>query len=195
MSKNTRLLLILIAIAVGMLGVGYSFVPLYRAFCQVFGIPVPEVMVGRAGEAKDIYIPEGTPDRFVTVRFMANEAQGMPVELKALDRKLKVKIGEPVLTAYEAYNAADRAIDGVAIHMLAGLGRSSVLIDNYVDLQQCFCFEQQRYPAGQEINLPLSFTVTPDLPKGIHTITFSYTLFESTDKAVKPAVGSKDSSQ
>lgn len=184
MNKNTKLLLMLIAVAIGMLGVGYAFVPLYKVFCQAFGIPVPEIMVGKAGEAKVISVPKGAPDRFVTVRFMANEAQGMPVELSALDKKIRVKLGEPTLTAYSAYNAAQKPIDGVAIHMLAGLGRANTLIDEYVDLQQCFCFEQQRYPAQQEVNLPLSFTVTPDLPEGVHTITFSYTLFESTDKAV-----------
>ena len=185
MNKNAKLLLILLLLTFVMLGVGYAFVPLYRMFCQAFGIPVPDVMVGRAGEAKVVEQLDDRPDRWVTVRFMANEAQGMPVELKALDRKLRVKLGESVLTAYEAYNAASTPIDGVAVHMLAGLGRDNVLVDNYVDLQQCFCFEYQRYPGKEEVNLPLSFTITPDLPEGIHTITFSYTLFEATDDKVK----------
>jgi cytochrome c oxidase assembly protein Cox11 len=55
------------------------------------------------------------------------------------------------------------------------------IVDEYVDLQQCFCFEEQIYPPNEEINLPLSFTITPDLPEGIHTITFGYTLYPAVE--------------
>lgn len=187
MSKNLRLLLLLTVIAAGMLGVAFAFVPLYRIFCQAVGIPVPEILVGRAGVAKHVVVPDDTPERFVTVRFMGGEAQGMPVQLKPVVPKIKVKLGEPTLTAYTAYNPESEALDGVAVHMLAGLGRLNVLVDEYVELQQCFCFERQRYPAQSSVNLPLSFTVTKTLPQGVHTITFSYTLFETSAKdAPKP---------
>ncbi len=185
MSKNIRLLFILIIVALGMFGVSYAFVPLYRIFCQVFGIPVPTIMVGKEGAPKTV---TEISDRVVTVRFIANTAKGkfskgikteLPVRLWPVTKKVKVRLGEPVLTAYKAKNISDNSMKGVAIHTIIALGGSfRVDINEYVDLQQCFCFESQLYPANTEVILPLSFTITPDLPKGIHTVTFGYTLYE-----------------
>lgn len=177
MHKNTRLLVMLLAFAIGMLGVAYAFVPLYRIFCQAFGIPVPTVRVGEAGEFKNF--GPATTKRTVTVRFTANNAQGMPVILRPTERRMRVQLGQPVFTAYTADNPLPNFVDGVAVHTIIGIGTSGGLdVQEHIELQQCFCFEKQRYPARGDVNLPLAFTVSPDLPAGIHTITFGYTLFE-----------------
>lgn len=182
MKKNTRLLVMLLVIAIGMLGLSYAFVPLYRMFCQLIGVTVPEIAVGKAGEAKNLVKDPSQPDRFVTVRFIANESQGVPVDLKPRVHRLKAKIAEPVLTAYEAHNLSSSPMKGVAVHMISGLGtRGDQDVSEYIDLQQCFCFEEQIYPGSTEVSLPLSFAVAPGLPKDIHTINFAYTLFESTE--------------
>ena len=176
MNKNTKLLLILLTIAVGMVGMSYAFVPLYRIFCQAFGIAIPTVRVGEEGEYKEI---TEISDRTVVVRFMGNSAQGMPVSLKPNHRKLRVRLGETVLTAYTANNPSERQLDGIAVHTIEELGgKGPIDINSHITLQQCFCFEQQSYPAEKEVVLPLSFIVSPDLPEGVHTITFGYTLFE-----------------
>lgn len=86
-----------------------------------------------------------------------------------------------MLTAYQATNKGP-AFNGVAVHMLYAMGgEGGFEPSSYIDLQQCFCFESEHYPAGQHITLPLSFTVSPNLPEGVHTITFAYTLFKSTE--------------
>lgn len=155
-------------------------VPLYRLFCQHFGIPVPRIITGPTqGINMDA---QTTPDadRVVTVRFTANASADLPITFGPMTYTQKVKLGEPVLTAYTAKNNAVNDIDGVAVHMLYAMGGDpDVDIDSYVNLQQCFCFAQEHYPAGQEIRLPLAFTLAPNLPKGVHTITFSYTLFRA----------------
>jgi cytochrome c oxidase assembly protein subunit 11 len=48
---------------------------------------------------------------------------------------------------------------------------------------QCFCFEQQRIEPGQILDMPVLFTVSPDilkdpLTKDLKTLTLSYTFFE-----------------
>lgn len=182
--SNFRLFILLFAIACGMLGLAFGFVPLYRMFCDALGIPVPSIMVGQAGEAKNI---THVSDRTITVRFMANQAVGVPVKLHPITRKVKVRLGEDVLTAYRAQNMAPQPMDGVAVHTIFAMGGlPGTDINDYVELQQCFCFEQQYYPGNEEVTLPLSFAITPDLPAGIHTVTFAYTLFEA-DKANLPA--------
>jgi cytochrome c oxidase assembly protein subunit 11 len=179
MNANKRLFLVLLTVAFGMLGLSYAFVPLYRIFCQALGIPVPSVLVGQEGVPKP---PAEPSKRLVTVRFQANNAQGMPVKLWPDAHRLKVNLGVPTLTAYTAENPTSQTINGVAVHTIFAMGGpSGVDINKYIDLQQCFCFEKQSYPPEEMISLPLSFTVTNDLPEGIHTITFGYTLFEDEE--------------
>ncbi|MDD9911778.1 MAG: cytochrome c oxidase assembly protein [Alphaproteobacteria bacterium] len=174
--SNFRLLLLLALVVPVMLGVSYAFVPLYRTFCQIFGIPVPTVAVGQEGEPKGDF---EASDRYVTVRFMGNQANKSPVTLRPMDTKLRVQLGQPVLTAYKAVNNKPEEMTGVAVHTILAMGQPGGNdAAQYVELEQCFCFEEQIYPASGTVNLPLSFTITPNLPKEIHTITFGYTLFE-----------------
>lgn len=174
--NNLRLAFVLVAVGLGMLGVAYAFVPLYKVFCQVMGIPLPSVAVSaELARPKDI---AGPTDRVITVRFMGQNNATMPVRLAPTTYTMKVRIGQPTLTAYKATNPTQQGLDGVAVHTLLALGgMDGVNIANHIDLQQCFCFEEQHYPGNQTVNLPLSFTIAPTLPPDVHTITFSYTLF------------------
>lgn len=176
--SNTRLLLICLAAFCSSVALTVAAVPLYSLFCQHFGIPQPKVLTGPSAEAP---MPANTTGRTVTVRFTANTAVDMPVNFHPQTFSLKVKLGEPVLTAYAAQNLTGQAFDGVAVHMLYAMGgtASDDDVTPYVDLQQCFCFAQEHYPPHADLQLPLAFTVRPDLPAGIHTITFAYTLFKA----------------
>jgi len=183
MSRNVKLLVVLFGVAVGMLGLSYAFVPLYKIFCQTFGIPLPSVMVG---EGPDEIATSIQSDRVVTVRFMANQAQGVPVRLAPVLRSAKVRVGEPFLTAYTAKNLDDKQFKGTAVHTIFAMGGTDGAdVTSHVALQQCFCFEEQVYPERDinegKVNLPLSFTLTGDLPPEVHTITFAYTLFETVE--------------
>ncbi len=179
-NSNLRLALLLAAIGLGMLGVAYCAVPLYRAFCQAFGIPVPRILTGPTTTPEDA--TPVTSTRTVTVRFIANTGGKVPVQFAPLAYTIRARVGEPVLTAYRARNTSPQSLDGVAVHMVYGMGSNPARKGGddmlpFIDLQQCFCFSLQHYPAGSDIRLPLSFTVRPDLPPDVHTLTFAYTLF------------------
>ncbi len=174
-------MVLLALLALVMLGVGFAFVPLYRLFCQQFGIPVPTVVSAPTTGSK---VVAGTSDRMVTIRFVAGTgtmANGMPLPIKfaPVIYTQRVRLGEPFLSAYTATNPTGTAMDGVAVHMLYAMGGALNDPAPYVALQQCFCFEQQHYPADTTVQLPLSFTISPNLPPDVHTITFAYTLFEA----------------
>ena len=53
----------------------------------------------------------------------------------------------------------------------------------YFHKTECFCFNRQPLAAGKSADLPLSFIVDIGIPKQIHTITLSYTLFDITERA------------
>lgn len=177
--SNTRtLILCLIGLTWG-IGITIAAVPLYRIFCQHFGIPVPQIIAASNASNENFSSTAPISNRTVTVRFTANTQAGLPVAFHPTTYTYKVKLGEPVLTAFAAKNNGSRAIDGVAVHMLYAMGGTGQDVSSYVDLQQCFCFAQEHYPVGKDVNLPLAFTLSPNLPAGIHTITFAYTLFEA----------------
>lgn len=168
--------LILAGVGLGMLGLAYAFVPLYESFCKLVGIPLPTV--GTSMEPEEAMEMTDGPGREITVRFLGNVAAGVPVEFGPRVRSLKTRIGEPALTAYDAKNLSNEAIDGIAVHTIVAQGGFARDVADDVSLMQCFCFEEQTYPAQKDITLPLSFTVKPTLPDNVHTITFGYTLYD-----------------
>lgn len=178
--SHTRTLILCLVGLVWGIGLTIAAVPLYRMFCQHFGIPVPQIISGpsRLKPAENT-TPEAL-NRTVTIRFTANTQGGLPATFHPRTYTLRVKVGQPVLTAYEARNTSTQAFNGVAVHMLYAMGGRGGDVSPYIDLRQCFCFEEEHYPAQTDLTLPLAFTVSPNLPEGIHTITFAYTLFEST---------------
>jgi cytochrome c oxidase assembly protein subunit 11 len=176
LSPKARTALWCVVALVGMLAFTAAMVPLYYLFCDAFGIPTPRLVAGPSAPVVATAAPAST--RTVTVRFIANQASGMPVQLAPTQFVAQVRLGQPLLTAYRATNTSPKAIDGVALHMVYAMGGPPRTdINDYIDLQQCFCFELQHYPGSQQVMLPLSFTVRPNLPEGIHTITMAYTLF------------------
>lgn len=172
---------ILAILGVGMLALAFGFVPLYRTFCQIIGIPVPQLGTEMTPQKSSPLI--GEDDRHITVRFIGNSAAGVPVEFGPRVKAIVAKVGEPVLTAYDATNLSPNNLKGQAVHTIVAMG-DAVARDavQYVELVQCFCFEEQLYPGNTDVTLPLSFTIRQDLPKGVHTLTFAYTLFEMDDE-------------
>lgn len=55
----------------------------------------------------------------------------------------------------------------------------------YFHKTECFCFNQQPLAAGANADLALQFIVDRDLPKDIHVITLSYTIFDVTEMAAQ----------
>jgi len=154
-----------------------SAVPLYNAFCKAFGIARPTIAVAGQGP---VIAPSAGGGRSVVVRFTSNVAAGVPVAFQPNTYSMRVRLGQPVLTAFTAQNLAPQGLDGVAVHMLYAMGGpAGTDLAPFVDLQQCFCFTQQHYPGAAKVRLPLAFTLSPNLPEGIHTITFAYTLFRA----------------
>lgn len=169
--------IILSALGTGMLGMAYGFVPLYETFCKFVGIPVPTLGTNSSPAiGGDMPVDES---RIITVRFVGNVGDHLPIDFGPQIPSVRIHPGEPVLTAYKAKNNHEEAIKGLAIHTMIAMGKATQRdVSEFIDLVQCFCFDEQVYPAHEDVNLPLSFTVRPDLPKGIHTITFGYTLYE-----------------
>ncbi|MGH8028678.1 MAG: cytochrome c oxidase assembly protein [Arenimonas sp.] len=163
---------VLVALAVGMVGLAYASVPLYRLFCQVTGF---------GGTTQEAQQPSAVVlDRTVVVRFNADVARGMPWRFTPARRSVEVKLGQTTQATYIAENPTARPITGTATFNVTPekVGRYFIKID-------CFCFEEQRLEPGQRVELPVVFYVDPALAddaaaREVGTITLSYTFFEAT---------------
>ncbi len=170
-SKDKSLPIILTATVIGMLGLAYASVPLYRLICQKtrFG-GTPQKALSISNQ-----IAEG---REITVQFVATTHRNLPWKFKPLQNEMKIKIGENKLAYYFAENLSDRSIIGMATYNVSP-DKAAI----YFNKVQCFCFEQQLLKPNQGMEMPVLFFISPEFAddpnlKDVKTITLSYTFFE-----------------
>jgi cytochrome c oxidase assembly protein subunit 11 len=169
--SNASLALSLLMLSVGMLGLAYASVPLYRVFCQVTGYG------GATGRADVAPVQEGA--RKMTIRFDAN-VNGLDWQFTPA-HTVTVTTGEQKLISYTAKNTGKTATTGVATFNI-----TPEKAGGYFDKIACFCFINQTLQPGEEVNMPVSFFVDPDIEKDpnlsdVTTITLSYTFFPAKE--------------
>ncbi|MEZ5924476.1 MAG: cytochrome c oxidase assembly protein [Hyphomicrobiaceae bacterium] len=179
--RHSRLALSLALVAVGMLGMAYAAVPLYRLVCQVTGF-------GGTTQRADA-APGQIVDRTVTIRFDANVANGLSWRFAPDVTSVDVKLGENKLAFFKASNPTAAPLSGVATFNV-----TPEIAGAYFNKIQCFCFDQQTLKAGETVEMPVSFFVDPAIleePGGadIKEITLSYTFYPS-DGPPAPKEGS-----
>jgi cytochrome c oxidase assembly protein subunit 11 len=175
--KNKRVAFIAAGVFVGMIGMSYAAVPLYKAFCQTTGFGGTTQRAMKA--------PDQATDQFIMVRFDANTSSGLPWEFHPRQTAMKVKIGEQNMAYYDARNTGTNTTTGTAVFNVSPPSAGA-----YFDKIQCFCFTKQTLKSGQAEELPVSFFVDPALlddadAKNIKEITLSYTFYPATDPALE----------
>ena len=167
-------------VALGMVGLSYASVPLYRLFCQVTGFG------GTTQRAEAA--PEKATDKTVSVRFDANTSGSLDWSFHAVQTSMTVKVGEQTMAYYKATNISDKPLTGSAVFNV-----TPVQAGAYFNKIQCFCFTEQTLQPGQSVEMPVSFFVDPDMlddpdAAGIKEITLSYTFYPvDKPKAVSEA--------
>ena len=177
--------LYLVTLAIGMVGLTYASVPLYRMFCQATGFggtmkegrSVEEKLKARI-EYRDDAIEKAAAERILTISFNADVADGLEWKFAPSQRTVKVHPGQSTLAFYTAENVSDRSITGVSTYNVA-----PQQVGQYFNKVQCFCFEEQRLRPGEKIDMPIFFYIDPEYatdPRvdNINHITLSYTFFK-----------------
>jgi cytochrome c oxidase assembly protein subunit 11 len=155
-------------------------VPLYNVLCDALGINGKTS--GERYEAVQIQVDES---RVVTIQFVATNNEGMPWEFGPTTTMMKVHPGAVNDTVFYARNPLPRDMVAQAIPSI-----SPARAVEFFHKTECFCFNQQPLQGQQSADMPLQFIIDQDLPRDIHTITLSYTIFDVTDM-VKDAVASR----
>ena len=172
---NARTGVVLAGIVAGMVGLSFASVPLYRLFCQVTGYGGTTQIAAAA--------PGAVTERVIKVRFNADTAPGLPWSFKPVQREIALKVGESGLAYYRARNLATKAVTGTSTFNVTPLKAG-----RYFSKVQCFCFDEQRLEAGQELDMAVSFFVDPEILSDrnldeVKTITLSYTFFRAPGDA------------
>ncbi len=164
----------LVAVAVFMFAfVFLVMVPLYNVLCDALGIN------GKTNGEAYTSVQAGVDEtRLVSVQFVATNNEGMPWEFGPSTTVMKVHPGAVNETVFLARNPLPKAMIAQAIPSISPSRAVA-----YFHKTECFCFNQQPLDGGAAAELPLQYIVDRDLPKDIHTITLSYTIFDVTDMA------------
>jgi cytochrome c oxidase assembly protein subunit 11 len=161
--KSARLTaLISAAVVLGMTGLSFAAVPLYRRFCQVTGFDGTV----RKAEAK----PSKVLGNSVHIRFDAN--------VRGLDWDFHPdQVSQTGLAFFHVINHSDRPITGHAAYNVV-----PEAVGRYFNKLQCFCFTDQTLQPGQSVDFPVVYFVDPAYAKDPSAddgedITLSYTFF------------------
>ena len=170
---NKRMALRLGVVVLAMFGFGYALVPLYDVFCEITGLN------GKTGVANATTL-DGTVDesREVKVVFLGHVNSALPWEFEPVEASMKVHPGGIYEARYRATNKSGQAMEATAVPSV-----TPVTASKYFDKTDCFCFDVQRFEAGEERELVVRFVLRRGLPKEFNDVTLSYTFFKATEQS------------
>jgi cytochrome c oxidase assembly protein subunit 11 len=173
-------------VVVGMTGLSFAAVPLYRLFCEVTGYGGT---TRRATAGADRIL-----DREVVVRFDGNVSSSLAWRFAPEQPQIHVRLGETALVNFVAENIGSAPASGTATFNV-----QPAVAGIYFNKIECFCFTEQQLQPGERIVMPVQFFVAPEFAKdrdlrGSRTITLSYTFFPAAKEGqpVAQAAGDED---
>lgn len=165
--KNRRLMIKLTLLCLFMFGFSFALVPLYNILCEQLGIN------GKTSTTQAKSATTVDQSRNITIQFIATRNEKLPWDFHPELKQVTVHPGQNKTAYYIAKNNTDQKM---TVHAVPSITPS--LAAKYFHKAICFCFERQTLDAHQSVKMPLIFYVDPALPKKVHEITLSYTLFE-----------------
>lgn len=167
-----------VSLGVVFLAMAFMAVPLYRALCKRTGWggnPITDA----TKFTKDKVIPVDTNKR-IRVSFTCQSSGILPWKFTPLQREVYVVPGETALAFYRAKNMSNEDIIGMATYSVTPEQAAG-----YFNKIQCFCFEEQRLAAGEEVDMPVFFFIDPDFAKdpdlrSIDDIILHYSFFRAS---------------
>jgi len=176
-SRNRNLLMYTTAVIFVAVGVTYAAVPLYRMFCSATGFGGTPV-VGTGKFAPERLIPVGDARR-IRVRFNSATSDALPWSFIPQQKYIDVLPGESSLAFYTAKNKSDQDIIGIATYNV-----TPDRMGPYFAKMECFCFEEQKLLAGEEVDMPILFFIDKDILEDpvasqIQDVVLSYTFFRA----------------
>jgi cytochrome c oxidase assembly protein subunit 11 len=176
----------LAALVLLMFSGAYANVPLFKLFCQRFGLGGAAKAASKEADWIESSSTGPMSTRTVQVKFMGVVSSGLPVRFGPSEPSLLAKIGKPVHVVYTFTNMSDDSVYFRAVHSIAPVEAAREF-----QLMKCFCFDDQTLGPRQSVELPVYFALSPRMPGNINELIISYTLFPR-DPAHELAVPAKE---
>lgn len=166
---------VVVAAIVGMVGMSFAAIPLYRLFCAATGYAGTPA-IGPAAAP-------GATGQSIRVRFNADTNPGLPWTFAPDQLEVELNLGDEKIAFYHAANLSSRPVTGMALYNV-----TPEKVGKYFHKTACFCFNKQTLSANQTMEFPVSFWIDPAISTDPNTadvkaITLSYTFFRSLDDA------------
>lgn len=173
-SKNKKTAILFFAVFIGMVGLTYASVPLYKLFCQMTGLD------GTVRKAESL--PAAIGERIVTVRFNTDVDPNLSWAFQPIEREVKIKTGEVGKMTFIAVNKGKEPLVGTSTFNVTPEKAGA-----YFNKVQCFCFEEHMLQPGERAEFPVTFFVDPAIEQDknledVQTITLSYTFFKARNQ-------------
>ena len=169
--KNIYFVFYVFLFAFGMLGLSFASVPLYDLFCRV---------TGYAGTTQKASLAPGpkVDASLYKVRFDANISPDLNWSFVAPSDEIQLKPGVEKIIYYTAKNLSNVPSTGTASFNVSPPKAGSVFMKI-----ECFCFINQKLMPNEEVKMPVSFYIDPEIDnddnlKSLNEITLSYTFFK-----------------
>jgi cytochrome c oxidase assembly protein subunit 11 len=175
--RNAILGGVVVAAIVGMVGMSFAAIPLYRLFCAATGYGgTPRIGLAAA---------PGSNGEVIRVRFNADTNSALPWQFAPDQLEVSLKLGEEQVAFYHATNQSNRPVTGMALYNV-----TPDKVGRYFHKTACFCFNKQTLSGNQSMEFPVSFWVDPAIrtdpsTADVKVITLSYTFYRSLDDAEK----------
>ena len=166
--ENNKLLLKLLAFALGAFAFGFALVPFYNVLCDVTGFG-DQTSLARARVATE------APDdsRTITLDFVAELPTVGNWEFRPTVSSMQIHPGRLYKTEYFAHNLTGHATTAQAVPNIAP-GQAA----GYFRKTECFCFTPQKFAVGEQRPMTVRFVVDPAIPRSVDRITLSYTFYD-----------------
>ena len=157
-----------------MFSFAYANVPLFKLFCERFGLGGS----GKAGSRGGAPVEEFSSAtgnvlaRHITVKFMGVSGSGLPVRFGPSAPSILVQPGKPIHVAYTFTNMSDDSVFFRAVHSIRPVEAAKEF-----QLMQCFCFDDQTLGPRETRELPVYFALSPRFPANVDELILNYSLF------------------
>ncbi|KAJ3124020.1 Cytochrome c oxidase assembly protein cox11, mitochondrial [Nowakowskiella sp. JEL0407] len=175
-----------LSVIIVFLGLSYAAVPLYKIICTNTGLDgTPITAPGHKFDKKSMKPVEGAAK--IRIKFDSSISDSLTSVWKFTPqtREMYVRPGETALAFYVAENMSDKDVVGISTYSVIPPRAAQ-----YFNKIQCFCFEEQKLDAGEEVDMPVFFYIDPEIVddpwlKDVKEITLSYTFFKSKHQTLR----------
>jgi cytochrome c oxidase assembly protein subunit 11 len=169
--RNTKVATYSACIAIVTLGLSFAAVPFYTWFCKTTGYGGTTQVAVSA--------PVEQIERSFEIRFDSNISPGLPWTFKPQVAAIKVHGGEVATVNYIIENQSDQPTAGMAVYNVTPDGAGG-----YFNKIACFCFTEQKLGPREQVIVPVTFFVDPEIAKdrnmdAVTSIALSYTFYPS----------------